>query len=237
MKTTCLRGSAAALFVGLTFSAANAATVTDTFSFTSLNHGGYTSSIAMTAASGLGLTITAETYNDTTKQIYDTNSWVGQWNGAGLGACSTITASKKCSDENHQVDSTGKNDILLFAFTKEVKIEKISFNYVDSGDTFDLLYKDGAWSFGEQGYASSSYDVVADLISDTFGIGAVSYEYTTGTGKKKKTKTFESAFKIKSMTVSWEDTPPPAPVPVPAAGMLLVAGLGALGMVKRRKRA
>lgn len=47
-----------------------------------------------------------------------------------------------------------------------------------------------------------------------------------------------SAFKITSLTVTYEDQPPPPPppVPVPAAGGLLLAGLGGLAALRRRKR-
>ena len=42
-----------------------------------------------------------------------------------------------------------------------------------------------------------------------------------------------SAFKVRSLTVEYHE---PDPIPLPAAGWLLLAGIGGLGVMKRRSR-
>lgn len=197
---------------------AEAATVT--FDFTTANRGA-SSSLNYTAG-GLTLTVSA-TGGDGKVQT---------WAGSGLGVPDR---------DYHFVDSTYSPETVVFDFSKLVKLVKVTFAYVDPWDDFKLT---------QEGVSLGVFDVLASVntttgLADTFGIGAdgkVTGNYVSaddydkacvnGTWATSYTDTCYSAFKIKSITV---DVPDPAPVPLPAAGVMLLAALGGLGLAKRRK--
>jgi len=143
---------------------------------------------------------------------------VGQWS-TGMGVIHPD------NDGDHEVDGTGYKDILYFDFGTEVKIGKIRFSYVDSGDDVDFvdvlnnIFTDPIYTLEDVNIGSdNSIDLsVTSLMTDVLGIKAH--------GKYDD-------FKVKSIEVCYPDT---IVVPTPtAAGLGL---LGVVGLAVRRRRA
>jgi hypothetical protein len=223
---SCLLGLAAALGVA---ASANAATVT--FDFTAANSGGWANSLAYTNG-GVTLTVTG---GDTTGGSGKVQTWKNA--GLGLKSASDCTLWGICTGVDHQIDSVGRDDIAYFSFSKAVSIASLAFTYVGSGDTFDF-YAGGTKIFNAIVGPSVSF---ASTLGTSFAVGAgvTTWQqcWTVGNGKKAtqhcQTNTVNSAFKLAGVTVNVADDP--APVPLPAAGLGLVAALGALGLMRRRK--
>jgi hypothetical protein len=225
---TALLALAAA--VGLT-TASQATTIT--FDFAASNSGGWQNSLSYSQG-GLDLTVIGK----------DTNGGAGQvatWAGHGLGmrSQSDCVLWGICVGTDHQIDSFGLNDVVIFTFNKAVNIAGLMFNYWDSTDTFDLYQGNGGGGLGHLLSAAVLPSVLLNSpLNTVFAIGAgtnstqiCKYDRRGG-WNHCWTKTVNSAFKLKSMTVDV-----PAPIPVPAAGLLLIAGLGGLAAVKRFRRA
>ena len=210
----------ASLVAGCIASGASAATVT--FNFTNSTSANWMSSLNYTAGS-LGLTVTG---GDTTGG----SGKVATWTGHGLGMKSGTDCTWGCSGTDHQIDSSGLDDVVTLTFTKAVSMANIVFNYVDPSDRFDLY---------EGSTKTVSNGVVKNLVNLTTGTNSV---FRIGAGVQNNTTCSRwfgcyttqtnSAFKLASITVSYSDNP--ATVPVPAAGLLLMGGLGALGIARRR---
>jgi hypothetical protein len=147
------------------------------------------------------------------KWKYTSNGWEKDWY-------------KKYTDA-HFVDGKGFDEVVKFVFDKVVKIEKIWFSYNEAGDDFAFTVLDGAnagafyATVGIPGTSFySSFTFTKEILASMFGVGA--------TGKYDE-------FKIKKIKVSYEDHP--EVIPLPAAGWLMVAGLGGLAALRRKKNA
>ena len=205
-------------------SAAPAAAVT--FDFAAANSGNWADSLTY-ASGGLGLTVTG---GDTTGGKGKVATWAG-W-GLGMRSASDCTSRSGCTGSDHQIDSSGLNDVVTFTFSKAVSITQLVFNLVDKGDTFDL-YANGAVAGGG---AVASVVNLASAPGTSFGVGAGETQGTQcsvwGWYRKCTPVVLTSAFKLKSVTVTVPDDP--APVPAPATGLLLAGGLAGLAMIRRR---
>ena len=236
LKTTVAALGVAAS-IALTAGAASAATIT-TFTF-DLANSGTQDSLSYTLN---GLTLSLTTTGGVEK--------IETWRNSGLGAP---------LDSHHQVDSRVNPETINLSFDKKVSIHNITFNpyYVQSWDRF-VLSEDGSVIGGNR-EVKPSVDVTTGM-AQIFGIGAVGSmlsdwtkakldkdsslacyeEDDRGRGRNKEYK-FEcfSAFKITSVTVKWHEPeePPPNVVPLPAAGWMLLAGLGGIAAMKRRRKA
>jgi hypothetical protein len=208
--------------VGLS-GAASAKTVT--FDFSAASSGSWASSLSYNVG-GVGLTVTG---SDTTGAAGHVQTWAGH--GLGVKSATDCTFHGACFGSDHQVDSNGRKDIVNLAFSQAVSITQIAFSYVDQNDTFDF-YLSGN-KLAQLGV--SPLVSVNSALGNLFGIGAgVSSQQVCSLFKGRnfcQTKWNFSAFKLTSITVD-----APAAVPVPAAGLMLLGGVGALAMFRRKRR-
>jgi hypothetical protein len=212
-----LRLSSVALAaVILTAGGASAATLS--FDFRDASSNVFTSGGVTLTATGHRLNSNGTIGSQRTLGLYD----------SGLGVTSS-------SGDQHLVDGAGDhNDVVRFAFSQTVRILSVTLAYADRNDTFSFGYQ------GNSGYVhvtsaqgltngnttwntaanpdEARYSFNSAYWSSIFGIGAIDGD---------------SEFKIAAMTVETA----PSVVPLPAAGWALIAGLGALAAVKRRKSA
>lgn len=164
-------------------------------------------------------------------------SQVATWAGHGLGVKTNPDCVGGCDGVDHQVDAEGSDDIAYFLFSEAVRIVSITFNYVNTGDKFDLVV-DGVQTLTGSTVLSS---VAVAATGTQFGIGAADSYVISQTCKRKSGRRvctdnyFDPAFKITSITVEKLPPPPPPPVvPVPAGGLLLLSGLAGLAALRRR---
>ena len=128
-------------------------------------------------------------------------------------------------DASDDIDGSGSNDILIFRFEEDVTLTQIGFENFFPGDGFvfaqtlttpnaelfdilDLPFDD---TDGDEGF----FDL--NFTGSIFGIGAV----RDG-----------DDFLLSSLTFDVDV----APVPLPAAGWMLLAGVGGMMSMRRRKR-
>ncbi|MCU0907112.1 MAG: VPLPA-CTERM sorting domain-containing protein [Rhodobacteraceae bacterium] len=194
-------------------------------------------------SNGNSVSVEAFTYGNAAGQGGGTVA-LASWSGAdgGLGICSDLqsnssntNSSGRCR-ESHQVDGSGRNELAVLDFgSRVVQLTSVTFARAYStgqrgGDLFDLfVFGNGLGAGATQSFfdrpincGNSGCTVnVASLMASgsVFGLGAFADA---------------SAFKIQA--VSFADVPPSV-IPLPAAGWGLIAGLGALAALKRRRKA
>ena len=235
----------AAVVLGLA-AAANAATTTvsQTFSFTG-NPTETKNSFVMTEGD-LTLTLGAALYKTpgavgselaTTDALRLTRS-----NLYGLYIVNTVNNGGDRYDNDHRIDGYN-NEIVTFAFDRAVRITNVTFGHILKGSVFDL-YIDDLYQGSQT--AVPNLDLTTGEGS-VFAIGAsahttkevCTYTYSFKRGKKQVQKycydTLDTyaGFKITSLTAEYDVTT----VPLPAGGVLLLGGLGALAVLRRRKAA
>lgn len=207
---------------------------------------------------GYEMTVTAHTF-DNGYNITDDKAWVGRWHNYGLGVCGRVDDGwywdhgwqdgEHCEDSNHRVDGSHGNDLLKFTLEEALQIKSIHFGSYrphhvyeqtiewhcePSGYGFDWCWPVFDWEYVESIYDDfeffadlgdglehiSSDDVAGSVeldgtyVSTMFGIGAMgNYD----------------AFKVRSIELHV------APIPLPAAGWLMLAGIGGLAAVRRKR--
>lgn len=185
--------------------------------------------------SGGGVTVKAKAANVNYKgEITSISPYLASWGGyhGGLGICNPGTDRSAgrpagCYKDEHTIDGKGPNEYVILDFGHhKVDITSITFSYVDRNDDFDIVvYNDGPWNKptdtafdrrlpnNKSVVTSSNFDVESGSM---FGIGAY--------GRNDD-------FKIKAIHFDVH------PIPLPATGIMLLAGLGGLAAMKRRKKA
>jgi hypothetical protein len=169
----------------------------------------------------LKLTVKSNTANESGSTVTPEGK-VGKWS-EGLGIVDGQTG------DAHFVDGNGRNDVLSFAFSQNVRLLSVGFSYVDHNDDFAFFFdkgKDGVlqndlvWKTkdipGNGFYGTFSFAYLTNNIGKLFGIGAYGSN---------------DDFKVASITV---DFVKPSTVPLPGALPLFVAGLAGLGWMRRR---
>lgn len=208
-KVSAIAGiaAAAAIFTG---GAANATTFNLTSGYTSVP-GGYQYTV-----DGITLTITAGGFADNATG----NVTPGQ-GGARPYIYSPGVGISYNGDNDHTIDGSGQNDVLILTFSQNVVIDGLQFGYFGSTDDFDFFYDtdtNGVLNrvLNDIDIPNSGVALLASLFSqsgDWFGVGADGSD---------------DSFKLKSVSVSV--------VPLPAAAPFFIAGAGALGFLRRKAK-
>lgn len=224
MKNTIL-GAIAAL--GLTVSTAEAATFKFDGNGSSSNQASFEYEV-----DGLKVSVTAGTYgnpNPVGSPISNFNETTIDLNSWGL-----ISDRDGRGGDEHVVDGRRGNEVILFDFgSKLVELTDARFRWTTSTyycDEYDMygrcidrrfdanakfdFFADGIF-IGRSTYAAAA-NIFDGVVGSVFGIGA----------SKKNT-----GFKLAG--ISAEEV---APVPLPASSLLLIAGLGGLGMMRRKAK-
>jgi hypothetical protein len=180
------------------------------------------------AVGGIGVTAFAGKYSDAViaefiagessldfiKNVDSPYRDVSQNPGTGLGVDAPWTLG-----DDSLVDGGG-NELLTLDFDIEVFVSEVVFSHWDDGDSFDL-FVDGDLVKPEERQADGSG--VFDLAA--LGLGKIS---SISFGADAIGCCSSDEFGIASLS---------AQVPLPAAGWMLLAGLGGLAAMKRRKKA
>jgi hypothetical protein len=200
------------------FAASGASAATVSFNFNNAASNVFTSD---------GVTVTATAHQMTNSGAPGASATLGRYSN-GLGVSSG-------RHDEHFLDGLGTNELIRFAFSEAVRIVSVTFTYADYGDEFSFGYQgpsayvhvesdqplnstQTAWTWVRGDADIAVYSFLGSYTSTAFGIGAIDNH---------------TEFKISGMTVETI----PAVVPLPAAGLGLIAGLGALAALKRRKAA
>ncbi len=113
------------------------------------------------------------------------------------------------------IDGRYKDDWLKFTFKSAVKLVSVTLGYFNAGapdyDDHWVRVDGGNWTKSEDGTYS-----FGGVIATMFSIGATEYD-----GE------YSNDFVVHSVEV--------APVPIPASGLMLIGGLAAFGLMRRRR--
>lgn len=176
------------------------------------SHPSYTSKVSKTVD---GITLDVTGLRCDGSSCWSSNKLV-EW-GTGIGIYSN-------SQDSHQVDGYYRDEYLKLTFSEEVTLDAAKFTYYSADDDFTLHTWNGSkFVFNGHGDACEAncggshtvhtYDFAGTYTSTMFLIGA---------------KYDDDDWKFKGVSVT--------PVPLPAAGFMLLAGLGGLAAMKRRKK-
>lgn len=200
--------SAVTIALGLTAGVAQAAPIL--FDFQNGANGANGTVASRTATQGgLSVTITGGTYNGVTDSVIDIDDRLVTKNNNGLGVDCIVQP--LCANDIGL--SLLVPDLLTLTFSQAVHFGAVFFTAIDRNDDFDLFI-DGI-----------------RVLSDVTIQGSNPFDLTGyhGTSISFGADAANDNFRLGSFTV--------AAIPLPAGGFLLIGGLGALALLRRRRRA
>jgi hypothetical protein len=175
--------------------------------------------LSVTAAAG-SFTDIAFSSNTINKATFASDPRIGQYVG-GLGVVNSS------GDGSHTVDGLGFDDFVQLSFSEDVNLNSLRFNFFQQRRTdeqFRIIFDtSGDGSIGVGDFISQSLTAANPFNFTTQFVGSVFGIVALGDSDDWKLAGVSGTFA-------------PAPVPLPAAGLLLLAGLGGLGAMSRRKR-
>ena len=161
---------------------------------------------------GITLSASAGFYAGSTIQTTDADGLFGRelgFSNAGIGVDGPA--------DSEDIDGRFRNDLLTFTFSEKVNFKSVQFGNVDLNDDFDM-FVDGVF------VAPGEFNIAAQNPYDLSGLVGTSISFGADDGG---IFTPADNFRIKSITV--------AAIPLPAGGLLLLTGLGAALVLRRRK--
>ncbi|KAA0206414.1 MAG: VPLPA-CTERM sorting domain-containing protein [Proteobacteria bacterium] len=226
--------------------------------------GGYGNSLVFSSG---GISVTASAWAETGAalpaspgyfafQTAEIHSW-----GTGLGICnrSEGLASAGCSSDEHEVDSAGRDDLLVLVFSQRVNFLGLTVDPWDGPGSDpndrDIVYRIGDLLGGVPDLSSHGFATLGDIagmggeqLSAALSAYSPLTHALTGTGNvlflggnhhdrscSSRNISADSeceAYKIRGIAF----TLAPAVVPLPASSWLLATGLGVLALVRRQSR-
>ena len=216
MKKQTIDKTIRSTFAALLLTAGVSANASTTWDFVSMaNSGEYGISTLSLLGDGFSVDITG------TKNGNAAYAYLDRGHG-GLGVCGTLTGTQQCSPGSDDNITTG--EILKMTFNKAVTIDKIWFNNNHDGDgslsgnkvkiggtDYALFLATGVPSFNDDWTPNVSFNVAAGG-SLLFSLASTNFDQ----------------FYISGMTVT--------AVPEPETYAMMLAGLGLLGVMTRRRK-
>ncbi len=216
MKKQIIDRTIRSTFAALLLTAGVSANASTTWDFVSMaNSGEYGISTLSLLGDGFSVDITG------TKNGNAAYAYLDRGHG-GLGVCGTLTSTKQCNPGSDDNVTTG--EILKLTFNKAVTIDKIWFNNNHDGDgslsgnkvkiggtDYALALATGVPSFDDDWTPNVSFNVAAGG-SLLFSLASTNFDQ----------------FYISGMTVT--------AVPEPETYAMMLAGLGLLGVMARRRK-
>ena len=133
------------------------------------------------------------------------------------------------ADTDHRVDGSGALEAVVLTFSQAVSLTGLRFHHVDRRDDFALWGSDGAgWTKllraavtddDPKRNTTGGHDFAAPFTGSVFAVAATDAA---------------DGWKLRGVSADVPPSQPPAPVPLPAGVALLLGGLGALDLLRRR---
>lgn len=153
--------------------------------------------------------------------------------GGGLGVCSGGLSLGKCLGDDAAIDGAGLKEVLVLDFGPlYVKLTSLLLTYLDDADEFAVFAYDNGI-----GSAPTSSDAGNALPNGTWWAWTSDFDVPAGSVFGIAAIGDTDGFSLKNVGFDVLEKPEIAAAPIPAAGLMLVAGLGGLAALRRRRKA